>query len=276
MHRVAQVGRAAGVVLLLAMQRLSATNISTDLRALSSLNICLKCRSAQDSQMVIVSEELGEIPVHEGIKGRDLVVLLDELDGTLLFLHGVPLAGHAISFILPRGEVLLSMVADPFSGLTYWTRCDVAGAYVRMANGEDRRIRTSDRRSIREEWISSYALTHERKDSQAFREVSELPSKYLFTGCGGTMEIVRIARSSEIDCLALVEKAKGFRSYDLIPAAHILKKAGGVVLDLDGNPISMDPFSQGRQMFIAAANDSIYHEVAELLSAEQVASKKAA
>ncbi|WKU08404.1 inositol monophosphatase family protein [Micromonospora sp. HUAS LYJ1] len=69
----------------------------------------------------------------------------------------------------------------------------------------------------------------------------------------------------------VLEFAKGFAIWDLAPGHYILHAAGGIVIDLDGNPISLDYHLQSltdiakamdrRQKFIAAGNPELAQEV---------------
>ncbi|MFD7022930.1 inositol monophosphatase family protein [Promicromonospora sukumoe] len=70
---------------------------------------------------------------------------------------------------------------------------------------------------------------------------------------------------------ATMEIAKGFAVWDLSPGHYILHAAGGVTIDLDGNPISLDHglntlpeinATMGtRRKFIAAGNPALAEEI---------------
>jgi myo-inositol-1(or 4)-monophosphatase len=74
---------------------------------------------------------------------------------------------------------------------------------------------------------------------------------------------------------AMVEFAKGFAIWDLAPGHHILHAAGGAVLDLQGNPISMDygldslddiaEAMNGRRKFVAAGSEELAREILSTL-----------
>ena len=82
-------------------------------------------------------EEGGEIHGAEG-KPRFIV---DPLDGTSNFLHGIP--HFAISIALERdGEIIAGVIYEPIRDEMYWTEKG-AGAYV-----NDRRLRVSARRQL--------------------------------------------------------------------------------------------------------------------------------
>jgi myo-inositol-1(or 4)-monophosphatase len=76
---------------------------------------------------------------------------------------------------------------------------------------------------------------------------------------------------------AMIEFAKGFAIWDLAPGHYILHTAGGTILDLDGQPLSLNyqlntlddiaTAMNGRQKFVAAGNEALAHEIVELIQA---------
>jgi len=76
---------------------------------------------------------------------------------------------------------------------------------------------------------------------------------------------------------AMIEFAKGFAIWDLSPGHYILHAAGGIVIDLDGVPISLDYHLDSlaniasamdrRQKFIAAADATLASGILNTLRA---------
>ena len=76
---------------------------------------------------------------------------------------------------------------------------------------------------------------------------------------------------------AMIEFAKGFAIWDLAPGHHVLHAAGGVVLDLQGIPVSLDyqldslddvaNAMNRRQKFVAAGGTKLAHEILRTLDA---------
>lgn len=74
---------------------------------------------------------------------------------------------------------------------------------------------------------------------------------------------------------AVVEFAKGFAIWDLAPGHYVLEAAGGVVLDLDGVPLTLDyglnsqsdiaRAMQPRQKFVAAGSEQLAQEIVRAL-----------
>src|SRR5258707_99748 len=74
--------------------------------------------------------------------------IVDPLDGTTNFLHGIP--HFAISIALQRdGEILAGVIYEPLTDQAYWAEKG-AGAWA-----NDRRLRTSGRRSLSEAVIGT-------------------------------------------------------------------------------------------------------------------------
>jgi myo-inositol-1(or 4)-monophosphatase len=69
----------------------------------------------------------------------------------------------------------------------------------------------------------------------------------------------------------MLEFARGFAIWDLAPGHYVLHSAGGVVLDLTGEPISLDydlhsladiaNAMNGRRKFVAAGSTKLAHEI---------------
>jgi myo-inositol-1(or 4)-monophosphatase len=151
--------------------------------------------------------------------------IVDPLDGTLNFLHGIP--HFAISIGLERdGEIVAGIVYEPIGDEEYWAEKG-GGAFV-----NDRRLRVSARRNLGEAVIGT---------GLPFRGKEAHP-RYLKTleAIMGETAGVRRFGSAALD-LAYVAAGRfdGFWEYGLKPwdiAAGILlvREAGGYVSDPSG------------------------------------------
>jgi myo-inositol-1(or 4)-monophosphatase len=151
--------------------------------------------------------------------------IVDPLDGTTNFLHGIP--HFAISIALERdGEIVAGVIYEPIRDEMYWAEKG-AGAYV-----NDRRLRVSARRQLNEAVIGTGMPFGDRADA----------GLYMAT-LGAVMDAtsgVRRMGSASLD-LAYVAAGRyeGFWEFALAPwdiAAGILlvREAGGYVSDLSG------------------------------------------
>jgi myo-inositol-1(or 4)-monophosphatase len=168
-----------------------------------------------------LTEETGEIP------GTDKAHrwLIDPLDGTTNFLHGVPI--FAVSIALERdGEVVAGVVYNPVMNELY------AGEKGSGAFLNDRRLRVAARKELSDSLIAT-GIPHLGRPAQE-RFLSELGT--LMKQVTG----VRRCGSAALD-LAWVAAGRfdGYWEHALSPwdvAAGILliREAGGIVTDADG------------------------------------------
>jgi myo-inositol-1(or 4)-monophosphatase len=176
--------------------------------------------------------------------------IVDPLDGTTNFLHGIP--HFAISIALERdGELVAGLVYEPLGDVEYWGEKG-GGAFV-----SDRRLRVSGRRSLGDSVIAT---------GIPFRGVGD-HAKFLKTQGTIMAEVAGIRRfgSAALD-LAYVAAGRydGFWEYGLKPwdiAAGILlvREAGGYVTEPDGGH---DPLGTGD---VLAANDHLHMPLGRLL-----------
>src|SRR5881392_2816451 len=169
--------------------------------------------------------------------------IVDPLDGTTNFLHGIP--HFAISIGLERdGEIVAGVIYEPIRDEMYWAEKG-AGAYV-----NDRRLRVSARRQLGEAVIGTGMPFGDRIDEPTYMAT--------LTAVMDATSGIRRMGSAALD-LAYVAAGRfdGFWEFALSPwdiAAGILlvREAGGYVSDLSG----------GREMMttgdVLAANDHLH------------------
>ena len=176
--------------------------------------------------------------------------IVDPLDGTTNFLHGIP--HFCISIALERdGEIVAGIVYEPTRDEMFWAEKG-AGAYL-----NERRLRVSARRNLADALIGTGA---------PFREHGDHPL-YLTTLAAVMAATAGIRRpgAAALD-LAYVAAGRydGFWEYGLSPwdiAAGILlvREAGGYVSDLAGGH---DMMASGD---VLAANDHLHLPLGALI-----------
>jgi myo-inositol-1(or 4)-monophosphatase len=187
-------------------------------------------------------EESGSDPRHRWI--------VDPLDGTTNFLHGIP--HFAISIALERdGEIVAGLVYEPTRDEMYSAEKGL-GAYV-----NDRRLRVSARRQLGEAVIGTGMPYGPHADHPGY--LATLPAVMAATSG------VRRMGAAALD-LAYVAAGRfdGFWEFGLAPwdiAAGILlvREAGGYVSDLSGGRTMMTSGD------VLAANDHLHLPLAALL-----------
>jgi myo-inositol-1(or 4)-monophosphatase len=176
--------------------------------------------------------------------------IVDPLDGTTNFLHGIP--QFAISIALERdGEIVAGVVYEPLRDQMFWAEKG-AGAFL-----NDRRLRVSGRRNIAEAVIGTGIPFRDRGDHAAY--LATLAAVMAAT-CG-----VRRMGAASLD-LAYVAAGRfdgywefGLSPWDIAAGILLVREAGGYVTDIAG----------GHGMLasgdVLAANDHLHLPLAGLV-----------
>lgn len=198
-------------------------------------------------------EEAGEI---EGDPTKPRWVI-DPLDGTSNFLHGIPHFAISIAVQEPKlgggwGEVTTGLVYQPLTDESYWAEKN-RGAWL-----HDRRLRVSARRDLGEALIATGIPFFGHGDFAQWTRI--------FGAVAPNVAGIRRLGSAALD-LAHVAAGRydGFWESDLAPwdvSAGILliREAGGFVTDFRGG----DQFMQRREFL--AGNDVIHSKLHKLVA----------
>ena len=200
-------------------------------------------------------EEGGEIPGAEG-KPRFIV---DPLDGTSNFLHGLPHFAISIAVQEPRldgtgwGEVTAGVVYQPITDETYWAE-KTRGAWLHNA-----RLRVSGRRSLSEALIATGVPYQGHGD---FGEWTKILAEV-----GPKVAGIRRVGSAALD-LAWVAAGRfdGFwesnlKAWDTAAGCLLVREAGGFVTDFRGRSA---PICDGQ---VLAANGELHSKLHKALAA---------
>ena len=176
--------------------------------------------------------------------------IIDPLDGTTNFLHGIP--HFSISIALERdGEPVAGVIYEPITDQMFWAEKG-QGAYL---NG--RRIRVSARRRLEESLFATGIPFAGKQDHDRF--LSQLKA---------VMEVsagVRRFGSAALD-LAYVAAGRyegfwefGLHPWDIAAGIVLVREAGGFVTDIGGGGM----MESGE---ILAANDSLHGPLLKILA----------
>ncbi|MEX2648717.1 MAG: inositol monophosphatase family protein [Alphaproteobacteria bacterium] len=195
-----------------------------------------------------LTEEEGEEP------GRDPAQrwIVDPLDGTLNFLHGIPHFAISIAFET-AGEVVAGVVFDPIKDETYWAEKG-RGAYV-----NDRRLRVSSRLKLEDAVIAhGRPEPGDKERSGFFAEIDAI----MDAGAA-----VRRFGAAALD-LAYVAAGRldgfweaGLKPWDIAAGILIVREAGGLVTDHAGG---LDVMPTGD---VLAANPNLHPGLLGILEA---------
>jgi myo-inositol-1(or 4)-monophosphatase len=199
-------------------------------------------------------EEGGEIPGEEG-KPR---FIIDPLDGTSNFLHGIP--HFAISIAVQErtldgkawGEVTAGIVYQPITDQSYWAEKN-SGAWL-----HDRRLRVSARRQLDESLIATGVPFSGRGDMGEWTRI--------YHDIGPRVAGIRRYGAASLD-LAWVAAGRfdGFwesalQPWDTAAGCLLVREAGGFVTDYRGRsqPICDDT--------VLAGNDALHSKLHKMVA----------
>ncbi len=176
--------------------------------------------------------------------------IVDPLDGTTNFLHGIP--HWAISIALERdGEIIAGLVYEPVRDEAFWAEKGI-GAYL-----NDRRLRVSARRQMGEALIGTGMPFRDKGDHQRYLKTLA-PVMSATSG-------VRRQGSAALD-LAYVAAGRldgfwefGLQVWDIAAGILLVREAGGYVTDIAGGHTMLTSGD------VLAANDHLHLPLGRLL-----------
>jgi myo-inositol-1(or 4)-monophosphatase len=156
----------------------------------------------------------------------DRVWVIDPLDGTSNYLHGLPHFAVSIAQQI-KGRTEHAVVYDPIREELF-TASRGSGAYM-----NNKRIRVASRNGLEGAILATAFPFRNRNDLQAYARV--------FQSVFAKVEDFRRAGTASLD-LTWVAAGRldgffeiGLKPWDVAAGALIVREAGGVVLDFDGN-----------------------------------------
>lgn len=176
--------------------------------------------------------------------------IVDPLDGTTNFLHGVPHFAISIAHE-SRGDLVAGMIYDPVRDETFWAARG-KGAYL-----NNRRLRVSARGDMSEALLATGIPFASRPGKEemlaALRPVMERTAGVRRFGAA-TLDLAYVA-AGRYDAFWEI----GLSPWDMAAGIVIVREAGGLVSELDGGS---DPLNGGS---ILAANAKLFEPVGAML-----------
>jgi inositol-phosphate phosphatase/L-galactose 1-phosphate phosphatase/histidinol-phosphatase len=213
-------------------------------------------REAERAMRVIIE---AECPDH-GIRGEEFPFkpgggewhwILDPIDGTKLFITGIPLFGTLIA-LARNGKPVVGVVDQPISGERW------AGAMDGTATLNGAAIRTNGRDTLAGASVFTTDLgLYSPDQADAFRRLSAA---------------TKLTRQGT-DCYAFAMLAMGFvdivtetnlNEWDMAAHVPIIENAGGIVTDWQGKPLRFDG-QVDIETAIAAANPVLHAQALAVL-----------
>ena len=188
--------------------------------------------------------------LHEGTD-KTHCWIVDPLDGTLNFLHGIP--HFAVSIALEReGTIIAGVVYNPVSD-DLFTAERGKGAFQ-----NDRRLRVSARRELSEAVVAC-ALPHPSRGDVMLTRNEHAAVQQKVAGLrrfgAAALDLAWVA-AGRLDAFW----ERGLSPWDMAAGIALVREAGGFVSDLDGRSIELK--SSG----ILAANEAIHADMLRVLA----------
>ncbi len=256
----------ANLNLMIKAARRAARSLVKDFREVENLQVSSKgpgdfvTRANREAERIIKEDLLGGRPTYGwlgeetgGTDGQDPTRrwIVDPLDGTTNFLHGLP--HWSVSIALEhKGEIVAGVVYDPAKDEMFWAEKGT-GAWL----NDNRRLRVSGRRHLNESiFATGIPFAGKQTLPATLKDLA-----HLMPATAG----VRRWGSAALD-LAYVAAGRyeGFwerelKAWDMAAGLILVKEAGGLV---EGVREGQEPLDSGA---ILAANDQIFPQVAKLL-----------
>lgn len=197
----------------------------------------------------IYAEETG---VHDG-PDKTHRFIIDPIDGTTNFLHGVP--HFAISIALEReGQLVSGVVFNPVTDDMFVAERG-HGAYL-----NDKRLRVAVRKDLPHALVATGIPFMGRvPDSERKRSLAEVEAVVSRTSG------IRRFGSAALDCAWVAAGRfdgfweRGLNAWDIAAGVLLVREAGGLVTNLDGTP---DPLKNGD---ILATNEALHPQLMKII-----------
>ena len=195
----------------------------------------------------ILSEEIGEIKKNSSYRW-----IIDPIDGTLNFLHGIP--HFAISVALEReNEIICGVIFDPIKDEIFLAEKD-QGSYL-----NNHRLRVSKRKKFEDCLIltggPSYKDLNKNISFDNYIKISKLPISPIRKMGSASLDMAYIAAGRADGFFQ-----KGLSYWDIAAGIILVKEAGGIISDFDGNSNFIDDKN------IIASNTNINTDLIDLLN----------
>ena len=199
----------------------------------------------------VLAEEGELTPRGQPSGGADMLWIVDPLDGTTNFVHGLPFYCVAVALSV-RGEIVLGVVHAPALQQTY-VASKGRGA---RCNGETIRVTTT---AMVSDALLATGFSY-RRDEPGREDNGAVVARVL-----PLCRDLRRLGSAQLDlCLTAAGHFDGYWERDLMPydvaaGAVIVREAGGAVTDLQGS----ENWLYGEQ--ILATNGLLHHRLLQIL-----------
>ncbi|MFC9471985.1 inositol monophosphatase family protein [Nocardia sp. NPDC056952] len=215
----------------------------------------------------------------------DLCILVDPLDTSELAVRSLHGYTHIMVYSRSLKRPIIAVVGDIFHHVQLYAAVREGGsdrAFMITASGDRHVLNMHSDTQLSRALVTNYSMRPDERFKPLARQQRFLDALSAPSEDGkrrgrigvdfGSISLCHVAAGFTD---ATVEFAKGFAIWDLSPGHYILYAAGGVIIDLDGNPISMDcglnslpeinKAMSTRRKFIAAGNQVLADQIREAI-----------
>jgi histidinol phosphatase-like enzyme (inositol monophosphatase family) len=225
-----------------------------------------------DASPVTIADREAERVIREGIRnrfpqhaifgeeyGRDAgghvyTWVIDPIDGTKSFIHGVPTFGTLIALVENSTPIVGVINAPALS--ERWI-----GAYGQPAFYNGARCRTRDCEKLQQ--ASLYCTSIDMFQDETMRQFEKLSKKVSMRRFGGDCYAYGLLAMGFIDLVVEAQMAP----YDYMALVPVVESAGGIISDWQGNPLILDSTGNKRGTVLAAATPALHTQALQVLSA---------
>jgi myo-inositol-1(or 4)-monophosphatase len=204
-------------------------------------------------QVPVIAEEssLGMAP------DVDWLWVVDPIDGTTNFSHGLPIFGVNIGLV-HQGSPVVGVTHDPSNDRTYWAERG-KGAWLRNAKGETR-LRVSDTDSLERAMLAT-GFQYARLDPNEVRRTEFVVLDNM------TQSVRRLGAASIVSAWVACGYLEaywetGLKPWDFVPGWVMVEEAGGRVSEHDGSPLRLN----SRTMILSNGQPGIHEAVCQTIA----------
>ena len=205
----------------------------------------------------ILAEEDGDIDGGAAVADPTITWLVDPLDGTSNYAHGIPFACTSVAVRDAEG-LAAGAIYEPFRGELF-TAARGAGAWL-----GDERLGVSPAASLSRALVCTGIQSDDGDAIAAFgRRIVTLTSYSRGVRCVGSPALcLAYVAAGRVD--AFLERDATF-AWDVGAGALLITEAGGRVQDLDGGPLNLGPGLAN----VLGSNGRIHDELTEVIRAAE-------
>lgn len=205
---------------------------------------------ASGEPLTIISEELGI----KDIKGGGEKILIDPIDGSKNAIAGIPFycASIAVADGDTIGDIELSYIVNLTNGDEFWAEKN-RGSFL-----DNKRIYTQ---KTPEFYLAAYEVQSPKKD---IPRIIPLLSRAMKTRCLGAtaLDLAHLSYGS----ISIFVNPSLSRSFDFGGGWLLVKEAGGIFTDIEGNPVENVEIGLKKSVsLLVSGNDNLHKEALKLL-----------